>query len=159
MIVEQTPRGRPVVEHRLRCVECGKIFVMTGSELAHSQRTTCGPKCERSLASRIFKKRSEEMHRMSAEAISKSPKIGPFESNIHARDDWSFLSPDGEVFRFRNLNHFLREHHELFLPEDLKVNRRSRTCRASVGLGDLAPWRKGKRIWKGWTWFQGESKK
>src|SRR5690242_7125100 len=71
------------------------------------------------------------------EAVHCSPIAGPFETHFAARE-WSLISPDGTVYRFKNLSLFIRQHAQLFDPADVAVNRRG-TCNVNVYLGKLRP--------------------
>jgi hypothetical protein len=66
---------------------------------------------------------------------------------------WSLRSPNGAVYHFRNLACFIREHCELFTPEQLRpVNRLGRT-RIESSLSLLSPRRKHcARSAHGWMW-------
>jgi hypothetical protein len=66
---------------------------------------------------------------------------------------WSIRSPDGAVYRFKNLCCFIREHRELFSAEQLvPVNRLGRT-RIEASLSLLSPRRKHcSQVAQGWTW-------
>ena len=75
--------------------------------------------------------------------------------------------PDGRVHAFRNLMHFVREHHHLFHPDDVAWRPRktppakypdkardSKVCNAYTGLARLNPSTKCQvGSWKGWTWI------
>ena len=43
----------------------------------------------------------------STEALQKDPRLGRFETNIHAIW-WHLVSPEGEEYKFKNLSHWLR---------------------------------------------------
>jgi hypothetical protein len=72
-------------------------------------------------------------------------------------------SPDGVVYKGRNVLHFVRKHEELFAPEDTVWRRSPRAgirrktrghpqCRASKGLANLFGESEHVRYsWKGWT--------
>jgi len=88
-----------------------------------------------------------------AKAAYESPKSGPFETNIHAKN-WVIQDPDGNIYNIVNLHNFFRENHELIPNRDYKqacagFNRIKRTR-----LGKMP---KGKecKTWYGWeliTW-------
>jgi hypothetical protein len=84
--------------------------------------------------------------------VLRSPVCRPDERNQHAAD-WSLCDPWGNVHNFRNLAHFVREHRDLFLPDDLVIRYRSNS-RALAGLRLLRPECKPKprTRWKDWTW-------
>lgn len=73
------------------------------------------------------------------------------EHNAHAKL-FSVFSPDGNLFSFRNLNHFVREHPHLFAPQDVvwKGKDSNPWCRANRGLASLFKSRP-RRQWKGWS--------
>ena len=85
-----------------------------------------------------------------------NPRTASTPENYRARE-WSFSAPDGTVYRFKNLNLFIREHRELFPPE-LLTERRETPAVASR-LSALAPWRREKMkkksiSWRGWRWAE-----
>ncbi len=71
---------------------------------------------------------------------------------------WSLRDPNGKIFRFRNLYHFIRRHRDLFTAQDVentprKSGSRSVSCLAVRGLSSLSPRNKTpKGSWHGWTW-------
>ncbi len=85
----------------------------------------------------------------------KHPSSGPFESNCKAKY-WSLLSPNGGIsYRFRNLNHFIRNNPDLFSGEDSKTGYLGRRfyTRAANGLNHLRPdLAKPFNSWRGWKW-------
>lgn len=62
---------------------------------------------------------------------------------------WDIRDPSGRMHRFRNLNQFLRDHPELFDPEDLVM--RGRSCRAAKGIQSMFLASQPAGSWKGWT--------
>jgi hypothetical protein len=75
------------------------------------------------------------------------------------------VSPTGEHYAFRNVQHFVRENPFLFLPEDVEWHdcRSEETakgrapqlkCRASKGVAYVVAGKPGKRSWKGWMMFR-----
>lgn len=76
-----------------------------------------------------------------------SPRAGPYESNVNAKR-WVVISPDGEVYRIKNLRLWCETSAELFAPH--------RWRNAYAGLRQVAAWLAGKRQrqvsqWRGWT--------
>ena len=71
--------------------------------------------------------------------------------------EFSLRSPDGRIFRGRNLRDFVRTHSSLFDPADViwrpVKNRRNGdiNCRAAKGLTNLFGVRFVRYSWKGWT--------
>lgn len=71
---------------------------------------------------------------------------------------WKLRSPEGKIYQFRNLAHFIRENEELFDPEDVvwkPVPSRPSVmkCLAYYALASLAPRRKvNYETRKGWRW-------
>lgn len=64
---------------------------------------------------------------------------------------FALRSPDGVVYRGRNIIDFVRTHPELFEADDLRE--RAGTCRAAKCLSRLRPTVKSPASsWKGWTW-------
>lgn len=71
--------------------------------------------------------------------------------------EFALVSPIGEVFTGTNLKKFLRDHADLFDPEDLKWTPLG-GCRAYTGLGQLLPHRKHQKThWKDWTHAEAKS--
>ena len=78
------------------------------------------------------------------EAARKSPKSGPFETNVGAKS-WRLKSPDGRIYRCRNLNLWIRNNANLFGVDPTKDN----CARIRAGLQQA---KSGKRAstYKGW---------
>jgi len=158
LILARSPRGRPVVVHEIKCVICGTVTPLTGTERNHRQLKTCGAAaCTSALLSRQaagklrLEDRPEAWEAARLEGHHASPRSGPWESNAQAKE-WHLCAPSGAQHHFRNLSLFLREHSGLFDPEDLEP--RPYGCRAISGLGRLRPERRDRRdSWKGWTWI------
>ena len=109
------------------CIICGKPFTEIPSRAKH--KVTCSPECQAQrirairrgcTQSKEARKKMSEAHKNenvyknldavrgdSTEALLKDPRYGPFETNIHSIR-WHLISPEGEAFQFRNLNHWLR---------------------------------------------------
>ena len=143
--------------HDITCVVCGKSFRVTGQQ-AINERKTCSKKCEHQFRSSRSAERNmtlpvdvkNAIQQAVIEGVKRSPNVGGFETNIHAKT-WRLLSPDNTVYHFRNLALFLRQHTELFDPDDLTP--RTIGCRASAKLSRLRPDNKNRRkSWKGWEW-------
>ena len=69
---------------------------------------------------------------------------------------YTLRSPDGVEHRFSNMRLFIKEHAEMFAPEDLKPYNATGLSPAAVCLGALRS-KPGNRhkSWKGWTWSAG----
>jgi hypothetical protein len=89
-----------------------------------------------------------------------NPHTGKFETN-HSAKDWHLRSPHGDVYHFRNLRHFIREHRHLFSPAQLRLQ--PSTVRAGsvadprtvIGgrLSRLSPRNKHPQTTaQGWSW-------
>lgn len=128
------------------CEVCGNAFSVIGSKGHATTLKTCSEACfKKALAASA---NGQDLTPMQ-EGYRKSPGRQPDEFNSCAKE-WALKSPDGEVFRFRNMNHFVRSHAEMFKGF---LNERRRTPYAAVALSNLAPWRKHKgKNWRGWTW-------
>lgn len=62
---------------------------------------------------RFAPKRQTAQLKLGTEAARKSPKAGPFETNVTAKV-WVLVSPEGEEIVVRNLQLWAREHAALF---------------------------------------------
>ncbi|WP_144445487.1 hypothetical protein [Inquilinus limosus] len=140
-------------QYEIACAICGKRVHFT--QTWTRRRKTCGRKsCLHELKRRSRLATPNDRYRL--EAISCSPLTGPFETHSAARE-WSLLSPDGTVYRFKNLSLFIREHADLFDPADTVFNRDG-GCNVNVYLGKLRPrsdapyWQQ----WRGWRWYHGQ---
>ena len=131
------------------CVVCGRVFFCPAS---HGGKV-CSNDCLKLLLSRNASKQDLSAMR---EGYRTNPRTASTPENVHARE-WSLRAPDGKVYRFKNLNFFIREHRELFPPE-LLIERRGTPAVANK-LSALAPWRREKMrkksfSWRGWTWAE-----
>lgn len=130
------------------CVVCGRKFYAPKS----MGFKTCSEQCRSFLRSQNGKRQDlTAMH----EGLKKCPKMISSPQHFRARE-WSLRSPNGTVYKFRNLNYFVRTNREMFASEFL-VERRG-TPLAAAYLSHLAPWRQPKRkrvlsVW-GWTWAE-----
>ena len=90
-------------------------------------------------------------------SIRKNPKFQPTTKHVAAKE-WNLRAPDGRVFTFRNLRHFIREQVDLFDAKDViwKPQGRSTTITWCVAYQALARLRPGGprtlESWEGWTW-------
>jgi hypothetical protein len=69
---------------------------------------------------------------------------------------WSVRDARGVAHEFKNLCYFIRQHPELFLPEDLLTPGKTSQCRAYGGISSIRPSPTRKIVngsWKGWTWL------
>lgn len=128
------------------CEICGKKFSVCGSKGHGEMLKTCSDACFKKTLSEHAKGQDPSPMR---EGYRKSPIRQPDERNASARE-WAIVSPDGEVFRFRNMSHFVRTHKELF---EGYLQEKRKTPYAAFALSNLAPWRNRKeKSWHGWTW-------
>lgn len=90
--------------------------------------------------------------------IAASPLLQPDERHVNARE-WALVAPDGTIYRFRNLRHFIREHQDLFTADELRLSGNSRNnFLASFKLGHLRPGAKHPyESWHGWRWADDEN--
>ena len=102
-----------------QCAYCGQTFVQPKKHRRKSCSSECRTKLQSRHSSLLAKSASPERKRRLAEigrqfiekaraAHKNSPRSGPFETH-HEAKFWKLESPEGEVFEFRNLNHFCRE--------------------------------------------------
>ena len=124
------------------CAVCGKIF--------HSEkpRKTCSRKCLSKLDSQA---KAGEYPVCVLDARRNSPILQADENHCLAKR-WSLRSPEGKIYKFKNLAHFVRTHKNLFRPEELALVSPNRPA-AVFYLGMLRPERKNRRLsWHEWTW-------
>lgn len=124
------------------CLVCGKIF--------HSEkpRKTCSRKCLSKLDSQA---KAGEYPTQVLEARNNSPILQPNENHCLAKR-WILQSPDGKIYKFKNLSHFVRNHKNLFSPDELAPVSPDRPA-AVFYLGTLRPERKNRRLsWHNWRW-------
>lgn len=110
---------------------------------------TCGRKecVSARLRNKVQRKCTEAM--MAAARASEKCRKGP--ENTHAKE-WRLCSPAGELFVFRNMNHFVLSHPELFIPEHLRILSNHNPYAATM-LRLLRPGVvKHVESWQGWTW-------
>jgi len=69
-----------------------------------------------------------------------NPRRGRFETNCAAKM-WFLITPRGERFAFRNLNHFIREHQQYFTARQLECPDKTvpSATRASMAMSQLRP--------------------
>ena len=126
-----------------KCEICGKIFRTSPSV----DKKTCSSKCRSKLMQRIGN--GNDLTRM---------QTGHAESQICQANEqhfaakiWQLRGPDGNVYEFRNLAHFVRTHLGLFSPEHRK--KCGNSIYATIILGRLRPDRANPiASWNGWTW-------
>src|ERR1017187_1806001 len=68
---------------------------------------------------------------------------------------WRVRSPENIVYEFKNLQLFIREHSELFLPGDVIWKGKNKLkCNANGGIQSICPRKKHPvGSWKNWTWY------
>ena len=144
-------------KNKKKCLNCGKSFKCPPS----SKTVTCSKECSSRHRSRmhlgISNTWSEESRsqlsekgqtdnlKAGTEAALKSPKSGPFETNVHAKN-WTIESPDGDVFEVRNLSLWCRENAHLF-------DRPAKNAMAGIRQMHASMRGKTKRPvsqWRGW---------
>lgn len=116
---------------RCRC-SCGKEVVVSGNNLVSGHTVSCG--C--ALAN------AQKDATIRAAAVKKSPKTGPFETNMRAK---SYLLDNGKSkYEIRNLSLFVRNNTELFgISNDSES-----IARATKGLFDACC---SRYRWNGWS--------
>ena len=83
--------------------------------------------------------REKALEASNAERVS-NPRRGRFETNCAAKM-WFLITPRGERFAFRNLNHFIREHQHYFTARQLECPDKTvpSVTRASMAMRQLRP--------------------
>jgi len=143
--------------HSKCCTVCGAPFAAPPS----SKTVTCSPACSSIHRSRVHlgkrnawgdtskakaaAARTGNLHRGN-EAARRSPRSGPFESNVNAKV-WIVVDPSGTEHAAINLRLWCERHAELF-PGPWQ--------NAYAGLRQVAAWMAGKTPrqvsqWRGWT--------
>lgn len=133
----------------VKCAVCGKDFLTPKNT---KTAKTCSPECRKIHISQ--KAKGYDLSFMK-EGHKKNPKTNSSPLNCLAKE-WSLLSPDGIIYKFKNLSYFVKTHKDLF-PQHLLRERRSAPFVAKR-LSELAPWRRSKRKRPthvyGWTWAE-----
>ncbi|REK68023.1 MAG: hypothetical protein C6P35_03375 [Cohnella sp.] len=111
-------------------------------------RVTCSAECNSINRRRVAIDQgvAVKASKRAAELNPLNPKLGRFETHVNAKE-WVIRSPSGEVYRCRNLMHWLREHKHLLDGTPLQ---------AWIGLETIKRSMQGKTkynltTWKGWT--------
>ena len=125
------------------CVICGKSFRVSPS----SSNSTCSPGCRRRRMSQVGATHDlTEMQRGKRAAANCQPDQRHFAAKF-----WRLRAPDGTIYEFKNLAHFVRSHPALFEPEHLRLC--SGHLYATLMLGALRPDRaRSIPSWRGWRW-------
>ena len=152
--------GRSANNTKWECkCDCGKVAIVAQNNLGNGHTKSCG--C---LQSENHERLKESF---SKECIKNEWWKDSWAANqangwIHITKGWRLRDPNNKVFEFRNLSKFLREHPEMFLPEDLKCRPKKgrkedgTNCSAYIGIALLRPTMKkigAASSWKGWTWY------
>jgi len=152
-------RGRSrIIWRTSTCAICGKVIKVKSSETGgRGFKRTCSKECHTELRKIISRNKpplSEEMKQILAEKNRRNPRIGHFPTNVNAKE-YSFKSPEGRVYRCRNLHYFANKRRTLFAGifkelDDAAVRR------IRGGLVSIVPWRRHAAYsWYGWTWYDG----
>lgn len=141
-----------------RCTVCGGTFVGPPSD----KTVTCSKACSSVHRSRVHVGKRNAWSDTSrarqaaartgnlaggTPAARRSPRAGPFETNINAKV-WVVIAPDGTEHHARNLRLWCEQHAELFRPWPWTS--------AYGGLRLVGAWLAGKTPrqvsqWRGWT--------
>ena len=135
----------------------------------YSEGSLVRPKLSRKVLRQIGRKVSKALKgRVTRRTPNSSQEIEAFKRMVKARPDmkpderhfrarvWRIRSPENRVFEFKNLAKFIRDHPELFLPEDViaPVSNKRKKCHAYGGLNSISPrLKRNVGSWKGWTWY------
>ena len=140
------------------CIICGESFTCSPTD----KKVTCSKKCsiirKKQSHSGISNKWSKSARAKKSEsgqtpnlkkgtpAAQKSPVAGPFGTSHNALI-WELKSPDGVVYKARNLNKFIMDNPDLFMGSTLTQ------ARSGIQAIKKSMLRKTKRpvnSWKGW---------
>ena len=122
-----------------KCCICGKNFRTSPS----INKKTCSAECRRRQMHAIGELRDLDKMNIGKQ---NSPRCQPDE-NYFAAKNWQLRSPDGTIYKFRNLANFARKNTELF--ENMAPRK------IAILLGALRPERAKKiNSWHGWTWAE-----
>jgi hypothetical protein len=139
----------PYKKKTIRCLICGKPYVTV-----HNAKT-CSRKCQYAMTQHFIGiKLSKKQIALNQFARSVHPNTGPYETNCHARY-WSIKSPEGVVYKFNNLQYFVRSNRCLFIPDDAATGYLGKRydTRAGCQLSRLRPNNAHSiNSWKGWSW-------
>ncbi len=95
--------------HYKLCIICGEKFQDSPSNLNKTCSSLCSVENRKRLAAdgvnTAAMKKANEM-------ASKSPLTGRFETHMHAKE-WVIQTPDGQIYKCRNLKNWLREHEDM----------------------------------------------
>lgn len=127
-------------QHTRKCAVCGVAFPCSPS----SYNVTCSLACSKLHRATMESTVSNAV--IMAKARRTSPILQPDEHHINAKS-WVIRAPDGQVYRCRNLKHWLRNHSDML---DGTVSQ------AWDGITKIKYSMQGKRknpsrTWKGWT--------
>lgn len=135
-----------------KCAVCGAEFSASPSATV----TTCRRReCTRAARSlRAVERVETHLPEMQA-GLAASPICQPDERHHNARE-WSLRAPDGKIYKFKNLRHFVRTHNELFTDDELSALN-SGVQKAAAFLQRLRPTLSAPlKSWHGWTWDEEE---
>jgi len=148
-----TQQLRTAVLHTLTCIICGKMYTLTPKQF-HPNRKTCSFECRNKQISIVNKnqRNSPEAYAIIGEKARTHPKTGHFMTNLNAKE-YSFKSPTGETYNFRNISLFVDMRRDLF--SDIYGSAERVKYKTVCGaLMRLAPWSKYRQAsWHGWTWY------
>ena len=151
---ECSSKARSIAEVEKTCEFCGEKFMWKPK--AHLPGRFCSASCGAKYNQHngiIPSPLSERQTHARIKGVSKSPKSGPYETNVHAVE-WHLISPRGKHYKFRNLKLFIRENEDLFTDEELSVFGNGKQSRAYSGLARMNPNSKRTsrqpKSWHGW---------
>lgn len=134
---------------------CSRVCAIINWRLNHPEeyerRKREGLRASPKVKAHMKRLHSKERERKARLTRSKMPMFQSTE--FHPEAKWWFLrSPRGQIYKFRNLVKFIRDHSDLFDPIDvvwIPAGTWGLKCRAYGGLAQL---RSQHLSWKGWTW-------
>ncbi len=131
-----------------KCSICGRFFsVPPSSTITTCRRRECTRAAHRNSAVSHIDTHLPEMQL----GLATSPICQPDDRHHNARS-WSLRAPDGKIYKFNNLNYFVKKHHELFSDDELKPLANN-ISKAVVCLRRLRPsLRHPSKHWHGWEW-------
>ena len=144
---------------KIKCGECGKLFMQSRIKEKYCSQSCAGKSTTKKAWEKGLFKNMKKNPEAQSEAAKANWASGKFEGtsceagpNHHAGRIWRLRDPNNRTYQFKNLCEFVRNHPELFDPDDVIWG--DGKPRAVSGLQSISARSKHAHCsWKGWTWF------